>query len=134
MPWIAILNRKDLLEEEFKVIKIQEHEILLIRFHGKISAFENICTHAAVPLSIGWIEEGLLTCSMHHAQYHPITGEHIAGPGYRPLQRYQIREVNDSIEIEWEDINITSIKLVAANTRSDFLKKLKSLMTEYSDD
>ena len=134
MPWILALNRKELSENAFKVINIQDHEILLLQFHGEVYAFENICTHAAVPLSLGWIEEGLLTCSMHHAQYDPSTGKHIAGPGHHPLHRYLVREINEWIEIEWDDINATSTECVAANTRTDFLKKLKSLMTEYSDD
>ncbi|OLS23122.1 MAG: Naphthalene 1,2-dioxygenase system ferredoxin subunit [Candidatus Heimdallarchaeota archaeon LC_3] len=137
MSWLKITKTDTLSDNQLKAYTINNEDILLVRFKGIISAFQNSCTHADVPLSIGWLnDEGNITCAMHHAEFNSETGKHIYGPGSESLKEYSVRERNEWIEIYWEDelkdkIMISEFK--GAN-RENLLKKIKDLSKEFNLD
>lgn len=60
-------------------------DVLLVRVHGRISAFLNRCPHQGVTLHAEpnvFLEAGgeLIQCAMHGALFLPETGECVFGP------------------------------------------------------
>ena len=60
-------------------------DALLVRVHGRVSAFENRCPHQGVPLEAEpdrFLEGGgeLIQCAMHGALFLPEGGECVFGP------------------------------------------------------
>ncbi|PMR75929.1 Rieske (2Fe-2S) protein [Billgrantia endophytica] len=60
-------------------------ELLLVRVHGNVSAFENRCPHQDLSLQVEadvFLEAGgeLIQCAMHGALFLPDTGECVFGP------------------------------------------------------
>ncbi|MHA1982920.1 MAG: Rieske (2Fe-2S) protein [Candidatus Hodarchaeales archaeon] len=137
MSWIKVVKSKLLVEKELKAYSINNEDILLVRYKGVVSAFQNTCTHANVPLSIGWLnEEGHITCAMHHAKFHRVTGKHLSGPGRNDLKVFNVREKNEWIEIYWE-IELTSdiqVKPLNEANRDIFLEKVRNLSKEFNKD
>lgn len=133
MPWIKVTKSNLVIDKELQAFIINNEDILLLRYEGFLSAFQNTCTHANVPLSIGWLnEEGNITCAMHHAIFNRNTGEHISGPGSRPLKKYSVRDQNGWVEIFWEDSldERTEVKPFSEATREVFLEKIRQLTKE----
>lgn len=67
--------------------------VLLANVEGEIHAMSNLCTHLKVPLSVGKIEDGVVTCRAHGSTFDVCTGgvvEWLPGkfpPGYDRLIR-----------------------------------------------
>ncbi|WP_108446018.1 Rieske (2Fe-2S) protein [Halomonas denitrificans] len=73
-------------------------DILLVRVHGRVSAFENRCPHLGVPLEAEpdrFLEAGgeLIQCAMHGALFLPEDGECVFGP----CQGARLREIPVSV-------------------------------------
>ncbi|MHA1991782.1 MAG: Rieske (2Fe-2S) protein [Candidatus Hodarchaeales archaeon] len=135
VPWIKVAKSELLVEKELKAYSINNEDILLVRYKGEVSAFQNTCTHANVPLSIGWInEDGHITCAMHHAIFHQVTGKHLSGPGGNDLKKFQIREKSEWIEIYWdtESDNEILVKPITEANRDVFLEKVRNLSKEFN--
>jgi nitrite reductase/ring-hydroxylating ferredoxin subunit len=52
--FIPVFDDKDLKNNSFEEIEIQEIPILLIKMDGEIFAVANQCPHTGIPLSNGW--------------------------------------------------------------------------------
>jgi nitrite reductase/ring-hydroxylating ferredoxin subunit len=57
----------------------------VLRWQGKVFAYENVCPHAGHPLNMtpqGFfnLDRSLLICSSHGAVFEPQTGECVVGP------------------------------------------------------
>lgn len=72
--------------------------ICLVRFEGRITAFQDECTHQAFPLSAGEVlEDGTLECAWHGARFDCLTGAVRREPATEPLTAYPVRVEGDRI-------------------------------------
>lgn len=74
-------------------------DALLVRVHGRVSAFENRCPHQGVPLEAEpdrFLEAGgeLIQCAMHGALFLPEGGECVFGP----CQGDHLRQIPVSVD------------------------------------
>ena len=66
--------------------------ICLVRFDGRITAFQDECTHQAFPLSAGEVhEDGTLECVWHGARFDCLTGAVRREPATDGLTAYPVR-------------------------------------------
>ncbi len=70
------------------------HEIVLCNLDGEIYALQGMCTHQDLPLDGGEVEDGVLTCEWHGAEFDVATGSVRGLPASRPLHTYDA-EVRD---------------------------------------
>jgi nitrite reductase/ring-hydroxylating ferredoxin subunit len=137
MSWIKIMKVDSISENQLKAYQLNNEDILFVRHKGKITAFQNNCTHADVPLSIGWLnDEGRITCAMHHAEFDPNTGEHLAGPGNRSLKAFKTRNTDEWVEMLWENDGNQEIQVKEFNeaNRNSLLEKIRNLSNELNSD
>lgn len=78
-------------------------EMVLCNVDGEIYALEGICTHQDLPLDGGEIEDGVLTCEWHGAQFDVCTGAVRALPATRSLRTYQTRVEDGQVYVSVED-------------------------------
>ena len=72
--------------------------ICLVRFEGRITAFQDECTHQAFPLSAGEVhEDGTLECVWHGARFECLTGAVRQGPATDALTAYSVRVQGDRV-------------------------------------
>lgn len=67
----------ELWEGDMTRVLLGGRRILLVRWEGKVRAFEDRCAHLGLPLSDGRLKEGVITCRAHEYQYDARTGRGI---------------------------------------------------------
>lgn len=58
---------------------------------GEIHALQGMCTHQNLPLDSGEVEDGVLTCEWHGAQFDVCGGGARTLPATRGLKTYETR-------------------------------------------
>lgn len=81
----------DLSEHEARAFQVGDRELVLCLMDGHVCALSGECTHEALPLDGGTVEDGVLTCPWHGAQYDIRTGRVRALPAVRPIRPYPAR-------------------------------------------
>lgn len=72
-----IIKRLALEENKYVHFIFRGKRCILVYNHGKIKAFENICTHKGGKTEL---QEDRLVCLWHGAVFDPLTGEALKGP------------------------------------------------------
>ena len=75
-------------------------KVCLIRTAAGYFALADRCSHRDFPLSAGEVtSDGLIECSWHGAQFDPVTGVMLTGPGGDDVKTYDVRIEDNSIMI-----------------------------------
>jgi 3-phenylpropionate/trans-cinnamate dioxygenase ferredoxin subunit len=75
--------------------------ISVARVDGRLYAFDDLCTCAdpPCPLSGGLLTGTTLMCQCHGSRFDITTGSVISGPATKALNLYEVREVEDGIQV-----------------------------------
>ena len=74
MAYVRVIASDDLWDGEMQSCTVGGVRVLLLRFGETVRAYEDRCAHLGVPLSSGKLENGVITCAVHHYQYDARTG------------------------------------------------------------
>ena len=74
-----LASTTDLDEGEFQTATVDGTEIIVGKADGRIFAVEDVCPHANVNISYGWLEGCELTCPWHGYSFDVHTGECLTG-------------------------------------------------------
>lgn len=65
---------------KMKHIEFNGKEIMIVNLGGKFYALNDRCSHTNAPLSMGHIQDSILTCPMHGARFDITTGKKVSDP------------------------------------------------------
>lgn len=82
--------------------RVKDRAVLLSRRGDAVSCFDNRCAHLGMPLDMGEIKEGVLTCTYHGFQYLLETGECLTAPEVQ-LKTHAVRVVGDRVQVRLEE-------------------------------
>jgi nitrite reductase/ring-hydroxylating ferredoxin subunit len=91
MAEFEVTRVSSLSENEARGFKVGREEIVLCLLEGEVYAFQGECSHEALPLDGGEIEDGVLTCEWHGAQFDIRTGAVCSPPASVPLRGFSTR-------------------------------------------
>ena len=74
MSYQRVLPEAELWTGEMRGLVVGGRRVLLVRTEHELCAYEDRCAHLGVPLSTGTLENGVITCAVHHYQYDARTG------------------------------------------------------------
>jgi nitrite reductase/ring-hydroxylating ferredoxin subunit len=80
--FVEVAKTNEIASGGMKAVEVNEKEIVLCNFDGKIYALDRRCGHMNAPLDMGTLEGYIITCPMHHVQFDITTGEAISPPVY----------------------------------------------------
>ena len=84
---------------EMRQVKIGRKRIAIINVDGEFFAINDTCTHEEASLSEGDLFGEIVECPLHGAAFNVRTGEVEAFPAVVPVETYQVRVVDDEIQV-----------------------------------
>ena len=99
MTFEAVMSEDELWEGEMRGLVVRDRRVLLVRTEAGVCAYEDRCAHLGVPLSLGKLEAGVITCSAHHYQYDARTGCGI-NPERVKLRAFPVRVTAGAISVD----------------------------------
>jgi 3-phenylpropionate/trans-cinnamate dioxygenase ferredoxin component len=101
---LRTVGTSDAIPNEFVVpyyLHDRKLRVSIARVDERLYAFDDLCTCAtkACPLSGGLLTGTTLMCQCHGSRFDITTGAVINGPASEPLNVYEVRELEGSIQI-----------------------------------
>lgn len=111
--FVRVVKAEDVIAGRPHCAKAGDRAIALFRVGERVYALDNRCTHAGGSLCQGAVEETIVQCPMHGAQFDVTTGEVKGPPAFRPVQAYETRMVDG-----WVEVRLREKAAPAASTSS----------------
>lgn len=73
------------------------YDIAILNDEGTLYAIDDTCTHSAVSLTEGWVENGAVECPLHAACFSLATGEALCLPAVRPVNTHQVEVIDGRV-------------------------------------
>ena len=101
MVKIFACKTTEIVSGQMKKIIVDGKEIVVSNVDGNYFAFDDTCTHSGASLSEGKLEDSILTCDWHGAQFDCKNGKLIKFPAeIADLKSYKIVVESDNIFVE----------------------------------
>lgn len=82
--------------------QVKDRSVLIYKQGETVSCVENVCSHLGMPLEMGEIVDGVITCPYHGFQYLLETGECLTVPEVQ-LKVHAVRVVGENVEVRLEE-------------------------------
>ncbi len=100
--WLDVGTLDEVPEGGISERKIKGRSVLLSKRGDTVSCFDNSCAHLGMPLEMGEISEGVITCSYHGFQYLLETGECLTAPEVQ-LKVHAVRVTGNRVQVRLEE-------------------------------
>ena len=97
--FLRVLNVSEVPPGTKKAIEVAGKSILICHSNDRLHAVSNICSHAQEKLECGRMSRGWISCPTHGARFELATGRAMNPPAKQPIATYEIRVVEDWIEV-----------------------------------
>jgi 3-phenylpropionate/trans-cinnamate dioxygenase ferredoxin subunit len=104
MDFVKAADASDIPQGKMKAVKVGGKDILLANVGGSFHAVDNKCTHAHAPLSRGKLEDCIITCPLHHAQFDVRTGKNLSDAKILFLKMKAKDTHSYSVKLEGESV------------------------------
>jgi nitrite reductase/ring-hydroxylating ferredoxin subunit len=98
--WVKVCAPDDLNNNDKLCTTIDGIPIVVCKVDDQLTAFQNSCPHAHLPLGDGDLTGATLICPYHGYAYNTITGKNIDFEDEVPLAMMPVRTEDDNIEIQ----------------------------------
>ncbi|HQY71547.1 MAG TPA: non-heme iron oxygenase ferredoxin subunit [Pseudomonadales bacterium] len=89
----------ELPPESKKAAKLNNTWVLVCHTDGRLFAVSGVCSHQVKPLVNGRVRHCMITCPVHGARFNLETGAALNLPATQPITTYELRVVDDWIEV-----------------------------------
>ncbi|PZP63565.1 MAG: hypothetical protein DI596_02720 [Azospira oryzae] len=100
--WVDAARLDDIPEGGVTQCKIKGRSVLLSKRGDHVSCFDNSCAHLGMPLEMGEVRDGIITCPYHGFQYLLETGECLTAPEVQ-LRVHAVRVLGDRVQVRLEE-------------------------------
>ena len=98
--FVTVGGSDEVGEGEATAFAVGDQEVAVARVDGDLYAFSDICTHRACNLSAGGEIDGTtIECECHGSMFSMETGQVLHPPATEPLETFDVREVEDEIQV-----------------------------------
>ena len=100
--WLKAGRLEDIPLDGISERTLKDRSVLLYRAGDEVSCVDNSCAHLGMPLEMGQVADGVITCSYHGFRYLLATGECLTVPEVQ-LKVHAVRVVGVNVEVRIED-------------------------------
>jgi Fe-S cluster biogenesis protein NfuA/nitrite reductase/ring-hydroxylating ferredoxin subunit len=100
--WLDAGTLADLPDHGVSERTLEGRSVLLAKHGAQVSCFDNACAHLGMPLDMGEVSGGVITCSYHGFQYLLDTGECLTAPEVQ-LKLHAVRVTDNRVQVRLEE-------------------------------
>ena len=89
-------------EDEALGVTLGRFDVAVARHGEEVFAVENVCSHAAVALSEGEVEDCTVECWLHGSRFDLRTGKPIGPPATQPVSTFPVEVRADGVYVDIE--------------------------------
>lgn len=82
---------------EARAVEVDGEPIAIYNVEGQFFATCDTCSHEEASLAEGWLDDDVVTCPVHGAEFSVRTGEALTLPATQPVATYPVRVEGDDI-------------------------------------
>lgn len=97
--WQYALELAEIPDTGIKAVELGGHSLLFSRIDQAVICFENACAHMGMPLDMGLVADGVITCPYHGFRYDMTSGECLTAPEVQ-LVSHAVRVVGSKVEVK----------------------------------
>ena len=105
MSFVRACALAELAENSALAVEIDGTEVAVVRSGGSYYAIADLCSHAAIPLSEGDVEDGEIECYLHGSRFDLASGKPLGLPATEPVAVYPVSVEGDDLLV---DVTITN--------------------------
>lgn len=94
-----VLKAADVPSGTKKAVEVGDKSILICNSNDRLYAVSNICSHAEEKLEAGRLFKSWVACPVHGARFELATGKAMNLPATQPIATFEVRVVDDWIEV-----------------------------------
>ncbi|MEO7979988.1 MAG: non-heme iron oxygenase ferredoxin subunit [Sporichthyaceae bacterium] len=99
MTWTTVCELSELPVDVPRGFTVHGVAICVAHTCGEVFAVHDECTHAAVPLSEGEVDDCAVECWMHGSRFDLRTGAVLNLPATVPVKTFPVRVVDGHVQI-----------------------------------
>lgn len=96
--WKAALRFEEIPDQGVRTLELDGRSLLLSRQGERVTCFLNACAHMGMPLDMGEVSDGVITCPSHGFRYDLSSGECLTVPEVQ-LVPIAVRMVGSSVHV-----------------------------------
>lgn len=97
--WTDVGSPADLPLGEAVVVEVDDVPVLVVNLDGEFVAYEDLCSHEALPIANGKIADERLVCPHHGAEFCLRTGAALTAPAYEGLTALPVRVHEGRVQV-----------------------------------
>lgn len=98
--FVKVAKTTDILPGTAKSYIVENEVVAIFNVNNNFYALRDQCSHMDLPISDGIIENGVVTCAYHGAEFDIKSGDALCMPAIYPVEPFEIK-------IEQEDIYVS---------------------------
>lgn len=95
----TVARTTEIAPGEMQQVRVGRKRICVLNVEGEFFAIDDTCTHEEASLCEGELFGDIVECPLHGAAFNVRTGEVEAFPAVVPVETYQVRVVDDEIQV-----------------------------------
>ena len=84
---------------EARAVLVDGQPVAIYNVNGEFFATCDVCSHEEASLADGWLDDDVVTCPSHGAEFNVRTGEVLSLPATEPIATYPVRVEGDDIYV-----------------------------------
>ena len=100
MAWVKACALADVPTDEALAVTVGAYEVAVARDGDEVFAIQDQCSHAAVALSEGEVEDCTVECWLHGSRFDLRTGKPTGLPATEPVATFPIEVRDDGVYVD----------------------------------
>ena len=100
MSFLPACSVAEVEPETALAVEVDGTDLAIVHSGGTFYAIADECSHAAIPLSEGDVEDGEIECYFHGSRFDLRTGRPLGLPATQPVAVYACRVVDDTVVVD----------------------------------
>jgi 3-phenylpropionate/trans-cinnamate dioxygenase ferredoxin subunit len=100
MTFVRACALAELKAESALAVEVEGTEVAVVCSGDQYYAIADQCSHAAIPLSEGDVEDGEIECYLHGSRFDLATGKPLGLPATEPVAVYPVQVDGDDLLVD----------------------------------